>query len=98
MKTRKTTPAPKVGSSALVRLARKLKAISGHDVGVTLKQARAMSAEELAEKIREFGSWHKNHCEAISQQVEQAIFYALDDEANDERRHGPENQSKAPKP
>jgi hypothetical protein len=66
----------------LVRLARDLKAISGHDVGVTLKQAKRMKPDELAEKIREFGNWHKNHCMAISQQVEQAIFYALDDEAN----------------
>lgn len=82
MKTRKTTSAPKVGSSDLVRLCRELKRISGEDVGVTLKQAKTMTVEELTDKIREFGHWHKNHCMAISQQIEQAIFYELDDEAN----------------
>ena len=82
MKTQSTTDALSVPLHRLVRLARDLKAISGHDVGVTIKQAKTMQPAELAEKIRGFGSWHKNHCEAISQQVEQAIFYALDDEAN----------------
>ena len=82
MKTQSTTDALSVPLHRLVRLARDLKAIYGHDVGVTIKQAKTMQPAELAEKIREFGSWHKNHCEAISQQVEQAIFYALDDEAN----------------
>lgn len=82
MKTQTDTNARSVPLHRLVRLARALKAISGHDVGVTIKQAKTMQPAELAEKIREFGSWHKNHCEAISQQVEQAIFYTLDEEAD----------------
>ena len=84
MKTQSDNTAHAVHLHRLVLLARALKAISGHDVGVTIKQAKTMQPAELAEKIREFGSWHKNHCEAISQQVEQAIFYTLDEEANAE--------------
>lgn len=84
MKSTQDTNARSVPLKRLVRLARELKAMSGEDVGVTIKQARKMTAEELTEKIREFGHWHKNHCMAVSQQVEQAIFYALDDEANDQ--------------
>lgn len=66
----------------LVSLVRTLKEVSGHDIGVTLAEARKMPPDALAEKIREFGRWHKTHCENVSQTVEDAIFRGLDDEAN----------------
>ena len=66
----------------LVSLARELKAITGQDIGVTISEAQTMNASELAEKIRDFGFWWKNHCEDISQQVEQAIYNELESEEN----------------
>lgn len=73
---------PASSSARLVALARDLKAITGQDVGVTIEEAEKMSAPDLADKIREFGSWWKHHCEDLVHQVDSAIYAVLDEEEN----------------
>lgn len=67
----------------LVILARRLKAITGMDPNVSIKSARTMDPAELEDQLRGFGSWYRSHAEHTAQQVESAIYAALDDEEND---------------
>jgi hypothetical protein len=78
----KSTTAPTVGQQRLVLLAKELKRITGEDPNVTIKKARTMAPAELEEQLRDFGRWYRSHAETTVQSVEQAIWYALDDEEN----------------
>lgn len=77
-----TTPPKPAGDSVqrLVLLARRLKAITGMDPNVSIKSARSMDPAELEEQLRGFGGWYRSHAEHTAQQVEGAIYAALDNE------------------
>jgi hypothetical protein len=66
----------------LVLLSVTLRGIAGMDPNVSRKEAKAMDADELEDRLRDFGRWFKEHCMNQTASVENALYAALDDEEN----------------